>query len=480
MTDLAETFGTYDALGLADLVRRKEVTPSELVEIAIERIERVNPALNCVILKTYDLARELARGPLPEGPFTGVPFLMKDLLTMYAGLRTTGACRFLKDFTATEDSVVVRRMKQAGLILVGKTNTPELGSSGSTEPVLYGPTRNPWNVEHIPGGSSGGSAAAVAARIVPLADGSDGGGSIRVPASSNGLVGLKPSRGRVPLAPHYGDSWYGMVALNGLTRTVRDTAAFLDAISGPVPGDAYQAPAPERRFLEAVSTDPGRLKIGFVTKSMSGDTVHPECVRAVLDTAKTCEDLGHHVVETEFDFDFNLGLKTFNRAARVLASADLERMEALVGRPATPEDFESITWLMMQLGKKESGVQHAKDIETLRLVGRQIAGNCEPFDAVLTPTIYEPPPKLGVYNMNCPLERAAEFGKRMRAGIALTIPFNMSGQPAISLPMHWSDEGLPIGVQLAGRYADEATLLSLSAQLEEARPWIHRKPPVCA
>ncbi|MBI4776100.1 MAG: amidase [Deltaproteobacteria bacterium] len=480
MTDLAEAFGSYDALGLADLVRSREVTPGELVEIVVERIERVNPALNCVVLKTYDLARQLARGPLPEGPFTGVPFLMKDLLTMYEGIPTTGACRFLKDYVATEDSVVVQRMKRAGLILVGKTNTPELGSSGSTEPVLFGPTRNPWNVEHIPGGSSGGSAAAVAARIVPLADGSDGGGSIRMPASCNGLVGLKPSRGRVPLGPHYGDGWYGMVVLNGLTRTVRDTAAFLDVISGPVPGDPYQPAAPRPPFLEALSSDPGRLKIGFTTKCMSGDAVHAECIRAVMDTAKTCEDLGHDVVEMTFDFDFNLALKTFNRAARVLSTMDLDRFEGLVGRPATAEEFETISWLLIQLGKKESGVQHAKDIETLRFIGRRIAADCEPFDAVLTPTVYQPPAKLGVYDMNCAPEKAAEFGKLMRAGIAFTIPYNISGQPAVSLPMHWTGDGLPVGVQFAGRYADEATLLRLARQLEEARPWIQRKPPVCA
>jgi len=480
MASLMEEFDKYDALGLAALVRRKEVKPIELVETAIERIERMNPVLNCVNIKTYDLARRLAQGPLPEGPFTGVPFLLKDLGLMYAGVKTTSGCSFYKDFVARDDSIVVQRIKQAGLILVGKTNTPELGLAPSTESRLYGPTRNPWNLEHTAGGSSGGSGAAVAARILPVADGSDGGGSIRTPASNNGVVGLKPSRGRVPVAPHQGDMWYGQACMNCLSLTVRDTAAYLDVVSGPVPGDPYQPAKPVRPFFEEVSIEPGRLKIGVVTRSITGDPVDPECVRAVEETARLCADLGHEVMETKFTFDFDLAVKSFNRAARVLALMALEDGERMVGRKATAEDFETVSWLTFELGKMVSGVQHARDIEALRQCSRQIARDCEPFDIVLSPAMPVRPQRLGLYDMNGPPESARTFGSLIKSHLAFTMPFNISGQPAMSLPLHWSKDGLPIGVQIVARYADEATIFRLAGQLEKARPWIDRKPPVHA
>jgi amidase len=479
MTKIIQDFDKYDALGLADLVRRKEVTPAELVETVIERIERVNPTLNCVNNKTYDMARKLAEGALPEGPFSGVPFLMKDLLTMYAGVKTTSGSSFYKDFIATEDSVVVERIKQAGLILVGKTNAPEAGTI-STEPRLYGPTRNPWNPEYGAGGSSGGSGAAVAARIVPLADGSDGGGSIRIPASNNGVVGLKPCRGRVPLAPHYGDAWYGQSCLNCLSLTVRDSAAYLDVIAGPVPGDPYQPAKPPRPFLEEVSMDPGRLKVGYVLKSVTADPVDPACIKAVEEVVKLCSELGHELMEMEFTFDYDTAIRSFNRAARVLGAMSLEEGEKMVGRKGKEEDFESITWMTYERGKTVTGVQHAQDVETMRQSSRQIAQDCEPFDIVLTPTMPVPPQKVGTFDTNCPPDAMKDFGKLMKSHIAFTLPFNISGQPAISLPLHWSEDGLPIGVQFVARYADEATLFRLASQLEKAQPWIDRRPPVCA
>jgi amidase len=479
MVEIFRDFEKYDALGLADLVRRKEVKPIELVETVIERIERINPQLNCVNIKTYDLAKKLAEGILPQDLFSGVPFLMKDLTTMYAGVKTTSGSSFYKDFVATEDSVVVQRIKQAGLILVGKTNAPE-GGTISTEPRLYGPTRNPWNLEHGAGGSSGGSGAAVAARIVPLADGSDGGGSIRIPASINGVVGLKPCRGRVPLAPHYGDSWYGQSCLNCLSLTIRDSAAYLDVVSGPMPGDPYQPAQPTRPFLEEVSIDPGKLKIGYVVKSVTGDPVDPVCIKALEETVKLCSELGHELIETEFSFDYDTAIRSFNRAARVLGVMSLEEGENKVGRKATEVDFESVTWMTYERGKTVTGLQHAKDVETLRQSSRQIANDCEPFDIILTPTMPVLPPKLGTYNTDCPPEEMREFGRLMKSHIAFTLPFNISGQPAISLPLHWSEDGLPIGVQFVARYADEAALFRLAAQLEKARPWIDHKPPICA
>lgn len=478
MSAMAEEFGNYDALGLAELVRKKEVKPVELVETVIDRIERINPTLNCVNIKLYERAREQAEKPLPDGPLAGVPLLVKDLILLHAGIKTTNACSFYKDFVAPNDSVVADRIGKAGLIRVGKTNAPEFGMNITTEPQLFGPTRNPWNTEHVAGGSSGGSGAAVAARIVPLADGGDGGGSIRIPASNNGLVGLKPSRGRVPLAPHYGDIWYGQVNLNCLSLTVRDTAAYLDVVAGPVPGDPYQPANPERPFLAEVGSDPGRLRIGWTTKSRAGTPVAATCVEAVEKAARLCAELGHDVRETELSFDFQGVMETFKRIAAVLGAMSLEVARELVGREPMREDFERATWEIFHSGKAISGIQHALDIEAMRHHGRQIVADCEAFDVVITPTMPEPPVKLGTFNQND--MDADSFLDLLAPYIAFTLPFNVSGQPALSLPLHWSEVGLPIGVQFVSRYADEATLLRLAAQLEEAQPWKDQKPSVHA
>ena len=477
MGSIVQDFDKYDALGLAELVRRKEVEPIELVECVIERIERVNPTLNCVNIKTYDLARKLAEAPLPQGPFTGVPFLMKDIALMYAGVKTTNGCRLLKDYVAQDDSLVVQRIKEAGFVLVGKTNAPENGLTITTEPALYGPTRNPWNLDHIAGGSSGGSGAAIAARILPLADGSDGGGSIRMPASNNGVVGLKPSRGRVSPAPHYGDLWYGMATTNCLSLSLRDSAAFLDVVSGSAPGDAYQAAGPADSFLESVGQDPGRLKIGLVTKSPLGQPIDPACRQAAESAAQLCAELGHQIIETEFTHEVGPFFEMIGRLISVLTAVGLEAGEAMVGRSATEVDLEPITWELARIGKTISGDQHAKDIEALRQFSRQIAADCEPFDVVLTPTQSFPPKPLGYYDTT--LEWDALY-ERMKPGIIFTNPFNVSGLPAVSLPLYWTDDGLPIGVQFAAKYANEALLFRLAGQLEKARSWIDKRPPVCA
>jgi amidase len=478
MSGITETFDRYDALGLAELVRRGEVKPIELVEAVIDRIERINPTLNCVTIKLYERAREQADGPLPDGPFAGVPLLVKDLILLHEGIKTTNACNLFKDFVAEDASVVAERIKRSGFILVAKTNTPEFGFNITTEPRLYGPTRNPWNTQHVAGGSSGGSGASVAARIVPLADGGDGGGSIRIPASNNGLVGLKPSRGRVPLAPHYGDIWYGQVITNCLSLTVRDTAAYLDVVAGPVPGDPYQPANPERPFLAEVHSDPGRLKIGFTTKSRAGTPVAAACVEAVEKAVLLCAGLGHELIETELTFDFPPLMETFQRIAAVLGAKDLEIARELIGREPTHEDLERSTWELYQSGRKIDGAQHAMDIDAMRQFSRQIAGDCESFDVVITPTMPQPPVKLGTFNQN-DMDPDTYLGL-LGPYIAFTLPFNVSGQPAISLPLHWSEEDLPIGVQFAARYAEEAILLRLAGQIEKARPWKDRKPPICA
>ena len=477
MGALIQDFERYDALGLADLVRRREVKPIELVETVIDRIERVNPALNCVNIKTYDLARSLAQGPLPDGPFKGLPWLLKDVAIFYGGILMTAGCRFLKDFVAPGDSEVVARIKKAGMILVGKTPTPEWGLTTSTESILWGVTRNPWNLERVAGGSSGGAAAAVAARVVPMADGSDGGGSIRIPASNCGVVGLKPCRGRVPVGPFIGDFWYGGAIFNCLSRTVRDTAAYLDAVAGPMPGDPYQPAPPVRSFLEEVTRPAGRLKIGFSHKGFPDIPVSIDCAKAVEDAARLCIDLGHEVVEMDFTFDVQSFWGTFTNTAAVGVAMAMDTLEMLIGRAVTENDVEKMTWDGLQAVRAVSGVKHALDIEAFRLLGRQIAGICQPFDVVITPTQPNPPLKLGAYSQSKSME---EITPALLASIVYTAPFNVSGQPAISLPLHWTDDGLPVGVQFAGGYAQEATLLRLAAQIEQARPWIDRKPPVSA
>jgi len=478
MADIIPDFERHDAVGLADLVRRKEVKPSELVETVIERIERVNPTLNCVNIKTYDLARTLAAGPLPDGPFTGLPWLLKDIAIFYQGIPMTAGCRFLKDFVAIGDSEVVTRIKKAGMILVGKTPTPEWGLTCSTESLLWGATRNPWNLDCVAGGSSGGAAAAVAARVVPMADGSDGGGSIRIPASNCGLVGLKPSRGRVPVGPFIGDFWYGGAIFNCLSRTVRDTAAYLDVAAGPMPGDPYQPVRPQRPFLEELSMPPGRLKIGFSNQGFPEFPVHPECAKAVENAAKLCSELGHDVVEMDFTFDLPSFMDVFMRTAAVCTAMAIDIFQLLLGRPATENDIEKFTWEGIQMGRAISGVQHARDIDTFRLLGRQIAEISTPFDVVITPTMSNPPAKLGTYSQS--RYSLEEIKIPLFSAALYTAPINVSGQPAISLPLHWTADGLPVGVQCIGRYAEEGTLLRLAAQIEQARPWIDRKPPVCA
>jgi len=477
MSDIIPDFERYDAMGLADLVRRKEVKPIELVETVIDRIERVNPTLNCVNIKTYDIARNLAQGPLPDGPFKGYPWLLKDIAVLYSGVPMTMGSRFLKDFISPGDSEVVTRIKNAGMVLVGKTATPEFGVTCSTESVLWGVTRNPWNLDHVAGGSSGGAAVAVAARIVPMADGSDGGGSIRVPASNCGVVGLKPCRGRVPVGPFVGDFWYGGVLFNCLSQTVRDTAAYLDVVAGALPGDPYQPARPARPFLEEISRPAGRLKIGYSHKGFPEIPVDPECVNAVENAARLCKELGHEVAEMDFTFDVQAYTEFFGPIVAVSTTAGVDAFQMMVGRAPTADDFELATWELVQAGQQFSGVQHAVNIEKFRFFGRQIASLCDPFDVVITPTQPNPPLKLGSYSQT---KSWAEMGAAVTASVIFTAPYNVSGQPAISLPLHWTAAGLPVGVQFAGRYAEEATLLRLAAQIEQAKPWRDRKPPVCA
>ena len=471
-----------DATAQADLVRRGEVSPKELVEAAIERIEAVDPQLNAVIHRQFDVARERAAGDLPDGPFRGVPFLLKDLDNSYeAGQPFHGGTRFLQkhDHRPTADSEMVRRYKASGLVVVGRTNCPELGLQPTTEPLSQGPTHNPWNLDHSPGGSSGGSAAAVAAGLVPMAHAGDGGGSIRIPASACGLVGLKPSRGRHTNAPE-NDAWAGLVARNVVSRSVRDNAAALDVIAGPAPGDPYQAPPPARPYAEEVGADPGALRVGWLVDDPGGTTTtDPEVAVAVARTVELLSTMGHHVEQ-----DAPTGLESeqvvdhFTACFGAWTATELAQMEAEVGQPIEPGDFEPATAAIAELGRDVTASQYLLSLDALQSWSRMVCAWWEDHDLLVLPTMPVLPTRLGAFDSppDNPLE-----GLAMSTTVVLyTAPFNITGQPAISLPLHWSESGLPVGVQLVAAYGREDLLFQVAAQLEEASPWAHRTPPVWA
>ncbi len=476
MTNLREVYVQSDALGLAELVQRGEISPQEVVETAITLIEQLNPRLNAVIHRLYDMGRATAAKVDRGAPFAGVPFLAKELGSSWRGAPLTNSSSYLKDHVAAADSETVRRAKAAGLVLIGKSNAPENGWSISTEPKLYGATVNPWKDGITAGGSSGGTAAAVASRMVQIGEASDGAGSIRVPASCCGIVGLKPSRGRVTLAPA-GDFWYGGAYFLCHSRTVRDTAAYLDAVAGALPGDAYVPPKPSESWLELSQRTPKRLRVGYTVSSNNGSLVDPQVRAAVLATAKTLEGLGHDVEEHDMALDGNDAWRTYCHMGPVETAAMFEELAGVIGRPVTRDDVEPITWAVIQRGLSISGVEHVRDVEKLRQLSRAIAQDLAPYDVYLTPTLTQLPRPMGYYDMSM-TDLDAYNAKWADAGFAY--PFNISGLPAISLPLGWSDEGIPIGVQLVGRYGDEAAVLGVSSQLEQAMPWKDKRPPISA
>lgn len=472
-----DSFVTLDATAQAELVRRKEVTPLQLVDAAIARVERLNPRLNAVISTQFEQAREQAQRPLPPGPFRGVPFLLKDVIAAQAGVPVTSASRFLSDFVPDHDSELVARYKRAGLVILGKTNLSEFGILPTSEPKLFGATRNPWKLEASTGGSSGGAAAAVASGMVPFAHAADGGGSIRIPASCCGLFGLKPTRGRMPLGPDIGDIMHGLVVEHALTRSVRDSAALLDATEGPDLGAPYVAPPKARPFLQEVGAPPGRLRIAVTTRATTGAPVHPECLAAVEATAKHLADLGHTVEEGSLEVP---GEELLSQAFIVVWASGavfaLDSMALLSGREPSEELVEPTTWALYELGRSQSISQYLLANAALQRFSRAFAEKWRDVDVWLTPTLAEPPPPLGSFEPPPPEPLEPLF----RA--SLFCPFtplaNITGQPAMSVPLHWTPEGLPVGVQFIGRFGDEATLLRLAAQLEAACPWNARRPPI--
>jgi amidase len=470
-----------DATGQAEAVRAGEVSPAELVEGAIARIDALNPQLNAVITDLSEKAIAAAREPLPDGPFRGVPMLLKDLGCHSAGDPFHEGMAFLKrlQWSEAEDQYLAGKFREAGFVFLGKTNTPELGILPTTEPAAYGPTHNPWDRGRSPGGSSGGSAAAVAAGLVAIGHANDGGGSIRIPASHCGLVGLKPSRGRVSLGPDFGDVISGLVAEHVVCRSVRDSAGVLDAICGAMPGDPYVAPARERPYLHELGADPGRLRVGLMTAPPGGlFETHPDCVAAAESAARTLEQLGH-AIEPAYPpaMDDAEYVPTFLVRWTAGIAWNIKYWEAKTGKSIGPDDVEPTTWALAEMGRAQTAGDYLRAVEFHQHVTRGVADWWqESFDLLLTPTTGEPATPLGTF------EATAEdpVGPIMRSVplATFTAMFNTTGQPAISLPLYTTAEGLPVGVQLVAAYGREDQLIRIAAQLEQAEPWAERWPEV--
>jgi len=469
-------FEQYDALGLADQVKRGKVSPAELLAAAIERVEARNGAVNAVTMKLYDYGRKAIADGLPDGPFTGVPFLLKDLTASLAGVKMTRGSKFFADEPPpTADSEHVKRLKRAGLVIFGRTNTCELGLSLTCEPQLYGPTKSPWDLTRISGGSSGGAAASVGARMLPMAHASDGFGSIRAPAACCGIVGLKPTRGRNTFAPYTGEGLGGCSTEHAVTLTVRDTAALLDATAGAGPGDPYVAPPPPRPFLAEVQAERRPLRIAYTTAAPNGAPVDTEYLKALAETVVFCKDLGHKVQEADPEIDRAAVVPTFLTLAAANTVVNLAS-HPTAGRAARKGEVENVTWGTAQKGERIAAADYVRAMQTMHRLGRQMAAFHAGHDVLLTPGLGTLPPKLGWIDMM--LEDVDEYWRRVFTFSPFTVWFNLSGQPALMLPLGRTASGFPVAVQIAGRYGEEGTILSLGAQLEKARPWFDKKPPV--
>ncbi|NNJ13303.1 amidase [Chloroflexales bacterium ZM16-3] len=489
-------YARYDGLGLAELVRARQITPLEVIEAAITHIEAYNPTLNAVIVPMFAQARAAAQSMPPDGPFAGVPMLLKDFVATYAGVPTSSGNRLLRHIPCAHDSEMVRRWKATGAIIVGKTNTPEFALQPTTEPEAFGITRNPWDLGRTPGGSSGGSAAAVAARMVPIAGATDGAGSIRMPAACCGLFGLKTSRGRNPSGPDMGELWRGLGVEHVITRSVRDSAAMLDATAGIDVGAPYTAPAPTRLFLTEVTTEPGRLRIAFTDHPFFGCTVHAECRAGMHATVRLLADLGHEVVEDAPPVDGDACAQAVLTVLSGEIRAEIVAAARLAGRRPRPADFETVSYALGLLSMATGADADAAAWRLFQRTARDIGRFFRRYDVLLTPTLAQPPLPishfaltpvealaLGVINrlgagwLGHALHIARPLATKLYDFMPYTTLFNITGQPAMSVPLHWSADGLPIGMQFVARYGDEATLLQLAGQLERVRPWADLVPP---
>ncbi len=474
-TGLAAEYVEHDALGLADLISKKKISPLELLHAVRQRVEILNPRLNAFSQLFFEAAEAQIKAGLPNGPFAGVPFALKDIHLQMVGTKTTFGSRVYRDSVATTDSTLVDRYRKAGLVIFGKTTTPEFGLTTTTESVLYGSTRNPWNLERTSGGSSGGTSAIIASRILPAAHGSDGGGSIRIPASCCGLFGLKPTRGRVPLGPTAFEGWNGFSVHHVLTRSVRDSAALLDVTAGAEPGSPFFSPPPERPFLREASTDPGKLRIALVVEPYGGSPLDPACRQAVVDAAKLCEGLGHRVEEKKLPFESEFLSNTFMTIFYVSVARAVEDGARALGRAVTEKDVEPVTWSTAQQGKSVTSVDYSRAIANSHQIGLAMAGFHQNYDLVMSPTLAKPPVELGLLSLSPP--DISKYGRDVSEFSPFTSLYNVTGQPSMSVPLHWTGDGLPVGVMFSGRFGDEATLFRLAGQLEKAKPWMGRRPP---
>ncbi|MDK2124835.1 amidase [Parachitinimonas caeni] len=485
-----------DAIALADAIRRGETTAEAELEAAISRCESLNPRLNAIVCKLYDEARA-SLANLPDGPFRGVPFLLKDLLSPLAGAPLSQGCKALRHFRPDHDSELVKRFKSAGLVIFGKTSTPEFGLVGYTEPEAFGPCRNPWNLDRSVGGSSGGSAAAVAAGIVPIAHGGDGGGSIRLPAANCGVFGLKPSRGRLPTGPDYGEVWSGAVVEHALTRSVRDSAALLDWLAAPDAGAPYLIAPPPTSFSEAARTRPRALRVGVILEHPEGRRLHPDCHAAVEATVDLLRELGHQPEPVPLPYDYALMVDSYLQMYYGEVAADLRELAGVLGRPARREDVELATWVLGKLGHRRRAADFAAARRHWNTLARSMGRFHQQYDLLLTPTLAEPPTRIGELQPTAKEKLGLEWLSRLGLVALLDHPIhqqairnfarmpftqiaNLTGQPAMSIPLYWSADGLPIGSHFIAPNGDEVTLFQLAGQLESVAPWAGNWPPVHA
>ena len=462
-----------DAMGLAALISSGQVSATEVVGAALARLGAVNPKLNAVTLDLGEAALASVKNGAPTGPLAGAPYLIKDLGAQVAGTPTTAGSWLMGDPPAAADSAIVSAYRRGGLVIIGKTNTPEFGLEPVTEPARFGPARNPWNLERTPGGSSGGASAAVAGGIVPAAHASDGGGSIRIPAACSGLFGLKPSRGRVSFAPA-DEGWGGFSMQHAVTWSVRDSAALLDLVCQPAPGDPYWRDAPATPFSDEVGRDPGALRIAFTTRALAAPVIGPECAEAVRETAKLCESLGHRVEEVELPGDLAAAGRSGGVVIAANVAATLDAEVARRGRPLREDEMEDVTWAMYQRGRRISGSDYIHALQACHAFGRVVADFFQDHDVLLLSTLGSTAVPVGWLRAG----GLDGYADRVFAFMPNTQAFNITGQPAMSVPLAMSADGLPIGLQFVARVGDEATLFRLAAQLEIARPWASRRPPL--
>ncbi len=470
---MSDYLDRHDALGLAGLIKSGEITADDLLTAVLSRVDQRNPAINAIVQRFEERARNQIKAGLGDGCFAGVPFVLKDMSAGYAGTPTTGGSRFFETYVATRNATLVDRYLAAGLVIFGKTNAPELGLCLATEPTLYGPCRNPWSLDRVPGGSSGGASAAVAARILPMAHATDGGGSIRVPASACGLFGMKPTRGRVPAGPEVGEGWNGLSHGHAVTLSVRDSAALLDATLGAAPGDPYGVAPPARPYLEETSTLPGKLRIGVSAHSHQGAVPSEDVREGLISAAELCAELGHEVEWKDPAYDHEAFMMARLRIIPANIRAVLLRRARALGREVTERDVEPVTWAMAEIGRTMAASDYLDAVVAMHKLGREFAAYHQRYDVLLTPTNATEPVPLGWLSTKLNL---ATFRDRMNAFGGYTALFNMTGQPAMSVPLAWSANGLPLGMQFVAEFGREDVLFRLAGQLEKARPWFDKRP----